>query len=139
MPANIITKLIQMQSYKNLDIRDIDGEQWKPIYNLLGYEISTRGRVKLLRPFNGSYIKMLSIKLGYNYVSVSLNNKCKHYRICRLVAIHFIPNPDNKPHVNHKNGNKQDDSIENLEWSTASENMYHAYKQGLKLPTRKIA
>jgi len=76
---------------------------------------------------------------GYKMVHLWKDNKEKGDTIHRLLAIHFIPNPDNKPHVNHKNGNKQDDSIENLEWSTASENMYHAYKQGLKLPTRKIA
>jgi hypothetical protein len=50
----------------------------------------------------------------------------------RLVAIHFIPNPDNKPQVNHKKGNKFDNRATELEWSTISENHLHAFETGLK-------
>lgn len=55
----------------------------------------------------------------------------KQYRIHRLVAKYFIDNPDNKPYVNHKDGNKHNNNVDNLEWTTASENTQHAYKNKL--------
>jgi len=127
-----------MKIYENLDIADINGDEvWVDIKGFKGYQISNYGRVKLLRPFGGSYIKMLAIKSNYSYVRISKNNRSKGYRICRLVAIHFVPNKENKPFVNHIDGNKKNDIWYNLEWVTASENMLHAYKKGLKLPTRE--
>lgn len=65
---------------------------------------------------------------GYYRVICSL----KRYFIHRLVAIHFIPNPDNKPQVNHKDSNKLNNHHSNLEWMTNSENNLHAYKNGRK-------
>lgn len=59
------------------------------------------------------------------------NRKKKRYKIHRLVAITFIPNIDNKPEVNHIDGNKENNCISNLEWTTSSENMQHAFKMGL--------
>src|SRR5699024_966719 len=58
------------------------------------------------------------------------------FRLTRLVAEHFVPNPDNKETVNHKNGNKLDDRAENLEWMTREENMQHAYDNNLKKPMK---
>ena len=68
-----------------------------------------------------------------NYLSVGLikNRKQKSLLVHRLVAEAFIPNPENKPYVNHINGRKDDDRVENLEWCTASENATHAIKTGL--------
>lgn len=127
-----------MKDYQNLDIRNIDkGEVWTEIDESKGCMLSSYGRVKLVRPFNGSYIKAQNINDRYVYVSFSVKNKSKHYRISRLVAKYFVPNPFNKPYVNHVDGDKLNNRASNLEWVTASENMHHAYSLGLKKPTKK--
>lgn len=68
------------------------------------------------------------------YVSVTLNNNGlkKYFKVHRLVAMTFIPNPENKPQVNHIDGNKSNNSVYNLEWVTNSENVKHAVKTGLR-------
>lgn len=68
----------------------------------------------------------------YNKVTLSINGKEHQYLIHRLVAKAFIPNPDNKPEVNHINGDRFDNRVENLEWVTASENQSHAVRTNLK-------
>lgn len=65
---------------------------------------------------------------GYLRVYLSKNGKRKHHKVHRLVAQAFIPNPENKPQINHIDGNKQNNSITNLEWVTDAENKEH-YKQ----------
>ncbi len=74
-----------------------------------------------------------NIKNLYGYMQISLSNNgiTGQFKIHRLVAETFIPNIDNKPFVNHINGDKTDNRVENLEWCTGSENMRHAYKNGL--------
>lgn len=67
----------------------------------------------------------------YPYVSLFKNNKVYHKMIHRLLAEHFIDNPDNKPEVNHKDGNKYNYSIDNLEWSTPLENLQHSIQNNL--------
>lgn len=64
-------------------------------------------------------------------VGLLKNGKKKYYMVHRLVAINFIPNPENKPQVNHKDGNPLNNHISNLEWCTQRENTIHAYKNGL--------
>jgi hypothetical protein len=107
-------------------------ELWKPILingEITQYEVSDHGRVK-------SYItnKVLcqrSNRCGYFYIVIC--TKQKHYTktVHRLVAKAFIPNPDNKPCVNHIDGNKQNNHVSNLEWVTAKENIQHSIKIGL--------
>lgn len=68
---------------------------------------------------------------GYVYVCLFKNNRQKTFRVNRLVALMFIPNPENKPEVNHKDGNKLNNCVSNLEWNTTKENIEHAYRTGL--------
>lgn len=72
---------------------------------------------------------------GYARVSLNLDGKNKDYFVHRLVATHFIPNPENKLIVNHIDGNKGNNSASNLEWVTSGENNKHAFSAGLKKPT----
>ena len=78
--------------------------------------------------------KLIPVKMdnGYYKVNLMINGKEKLYSIHRLVASAFIPNPENKPEVNHKNGDKSANLIYNLEWSTSKENIDHAIMTGLK-------
>jgi len=64
---------------------------------------------------------------GYCVVSIFLNKGAKQLRVHRVIAAEFIPNLENKPQVNHKNGIKSDNRIENLEWCTGSENVKHTF------------
>jgi hypothetical protein len=92
------------------------------------YSIDTFGRVQSLK--RGRLVK---INYATPYPSIHLSKKGhkKSFNIHRLLAIHFLKNPENKKTVNHKNGIKTDFRIENLEWATYSENSLHAYKTGL--------
>lgn len=76
-------------------------------------------------------LKQISDKRGKGYYFVSLTSH-KKAKVHRMVAKTFIPNPDNKPQVNHKNGNTKDNRVENLEWVTAKENSNHSRATGLQ-------
>lgn len=107
-------------------------EFWRQVVGHHGYEISTYGRVKTLpKQQNGYKTRLLKpIKNPFGYVYVMLSNR-KHIFVHRLVAEAFIKNSKNKPHVNHLNGNKEDNRLWNLEWCTRSENQLHGYRTGL--------
>lgn len=117
----------------------MDKEIWKNTeYD--GYMISNKGRIKsldrIIKPDKvhpkGQYIKgkILSSKQNkHRYESILISrNPDKRAYIHRLVAKAFIPNPENKKEVNHKNGNTKDNNVENLEWVSKKENMEHANK-----------
>lgn len=93
-------------------------ERKKPIPGYEGYEVTSWGRV--LR--NGKPITQETHCKGYKRVDLYKGSERKHYKVHRLVAEAFIPNPENKPQVNHIDGNNQNNSISNLEWVTNDEN-----------------
>lgn len=73
---------------------------------------------------------------GYSQVWLCKNGKSKNYLVHRIIAKAFLPNPENKKDVNHKNGCKSDNNLSNLEWCTRSENVIHAFKNNLKKPSK---
>ena len=75
------------------------------------------------------------IRNGYLSYSLNLEGKTKYYYLHRLIAQNFIPNPDNLPCVNHKDGDKLNNNIDNLEWCSYSQNNKHAFEHNLKQPT----
>lgn len=98
-------------------------EIWKDIDGFDGrYQVSTWGRVRSLK----GILKPYENAKGYLKIGLTKNGKCHKKRVNRLVAIAFIPNPDNKPQVDHIDGNKQNNSITNLRWVTNNENQKNA-------------
>lgn len=144
--------------YYNFDIIEMvmEMEKWKPIKGYIGlYEISTYGNVKILERTYKCFNKLTNrmnervikeritqgtINKGYRRICLTKNKKEKNIFIHRLVAESFIPNPNNYDFVNHIDGNKQNNCVENLEWCTHSQNDLHAYKNKLRKtkPKREI-
>ena len=93
------------------------------------YRIEKDGRIYSLR--RNKYLIPKLNHDGYLRIQIWDKGKCSFVAIHRLVAQEYIPNPENKPFVNHINGNKQDNRVENLEWCTQKENIQHAFKTGL--------
>jgi hypothetical protein len=123
-------------------------EIWKDVVGYEGsYQISSLFRVKSLKRIyevtkQGRIYKVFQKEKdlkstingkGYYCVGLYKDNKKTTFLVHRLFAKVFIPNPENKPHINHINGIKFDNRIENLEWVTHSENIQHAYDTGLKI------
>jgi NUMOD4 motif/HNH endonuclease len=129
-------------------------EIWKDIegYEKF-YEVSNLGRVRsfdrLVKTENPniahpsvrtvhSQILAPSNRAGYPRLCLCKEGQKKYFYVHRLVATAFIPNPENKPQVNHINGIKANNNVENLEWLTARDNQIHAYKTGLNISPRSV-
>lgn len=101
-------------------------EIWKPIDGYAPYMVSSWGRV--MNGQTGNVLAPHPNKKGYLRVDLYLDGEKKHKRVNRLVAQAFIPNPDGLPQVNHIDGNKQNNSVTNLEWCTNDDNNKHRQK-----------
>lgn len=104
---------------------------WIPVKNYEKlYKVSIHGNVLCLK---SGKLRTIQIKPDkYCYIGLRKHGKIKNFYIHRLVATAFIDNPFNKPEVNHKNSNRLDNNVNNLEWVTKSENEIHAYKYNNK-------
>lgn len=111
-------------------------KEWKTIQRFKGqYQVSNFGEVRNL--VTGKILKpaIVSNRKGNDGYYV-VNIKKKLYYVHRLVAEAFLPNPENKPQVNHIDGNKKNNNLNNLEWCTGSENIKHSYYIGLRASTK---
>ena len=107
-------------------------EIWREVVDNDNYIVSNTGRIRRRGSENdhSTYDKK-----GYRLVDLYKGGMRSKKRVNRLVAEAFIPNPENKPEVNHKDGNKSNNNVENLEWVTTRENCRHAWDNGLVKPS----
>ena len=115
------------------DIKDLEGKyQVSNFGNVLSLNYHRTGKPKLLKPKVNKH--------GYLHVGLWKNRKRKWFDVHRLVAEAFIPNPDNLPQINHKDENKTNNSVYNLEWVTAKENSNHGTrnKRMAKTKSKKV-
>lgn len=141
------------EAYKDFDLTDRPGEVWLPVKDWEElYMVSSHGRLKSLgRKIKKKPIKILKAtisKRGYlrnQLYNLSEKNKGTSFTVHRLIAQAFLGNhPTGKPFINHKNGIKTDNRVENLEWVSDSENKKHAFSiglmnnEGINSPTAKV-
>ena len=105
-------------------------EIWKDIPGFEGlYQVSNHGNILSVK--RNKYRKIRKDKWGYSIVGLNKDGGQKQLFVHRLVAVAFIPNPNNFAEVNHIDGNKANNSVDNLEWCNRYENAHHAFRTGL--------
>ena len=115
-------------------------EQWKDVSGFEGlYQVSNTGKIKRL--FKNGKERLLIGKKdrdGYVTVILSRNQNKKHCMLHRLIAEAFVPNTESKPQINHKDRNKQNNNVDNLEWVTVAENIKHCFLTGKRVHKRAV-
>lgn len=137
-----------IEIWKNTSLEDLPGEEWRDIgifkdVDYTGiYQVSNLGRVKSLNRYRknkygnlaliqGRVLKLQCPQYRYSVICLSLESRKVTSYVHQIVGQTFIPNPLNKPQINHINGIKTDNRVKNLEWANASENIQHSYDIGL--------
>lgn len=133
-----------IEIHRNTSLIDLQGEIWKDITGYEGrYQVSNMGRIKSVSRLekhsrNPLFTRPIKEKIklqpldnhGYPRISFKINSISKTFLVSRIVAKTFIPNPENKREVNHKDFNPRNNCINNLEWATPKENIRHALDGG---------
>lgn len=126
-------ELPKINSARWMSVKDLNGEEWKDIKGYEGkYLISNYGRVKGLRNERRTHSHIMKLTIAENgYIHVGLRDKRKQktFKVHRLVCMAFLSNIDNLPHVNHKDENPSNNTLENLEWCTAKYNSNYGTKK----------
>ena len=118
-------------------VNNLENEIWKSIPGYENYFASNLGRIKERIDYDYPYkysdenLRVLYIRPGKNYYVIRIGEKCKkkNFYVHQLIALAFLPNPENKPYVNHKNGVQLDNVVSNLEWATEKENSINRYER----------
>ena len=134
-------QIVEFNSTRWLDLKSLENEEWFWIPEFEGaYMFSNYGRIKSIKRKgnNKDRIKKCRIsKSGYVYTNIQYNGKKIVVKPHRLIGVYLIPNPLNKSQINHKDCNKLNNHISNLEWVTASENVQYCFTVGGKVPWNK--
>lgn len=140
---DILFPEIQFNEKPKTELECLEGEIWKKIPNVPdGYEASNMGRIRRLDMYKdwkssrmfikGGICSQSKTRQGYMVVGFAINKKPRTKQVHRLVASAFIENINNFPQINHIDGDKTNNRVENLEWCTSSHNLKHAYRTGLR-------
>jgi hypothetical protein len=125
---------------QEIKVSDLEEMLWLNGEGFTGYAITKTGEVWTSKishkNLKGDWLQMKLYKDAKGYLRVGLRGKqeSRNFFLHRLLAITFLPNPLNLPYINHKDGNKLNNSLDNLEWCTTQGNIQHAYNTGLKRP-----
>lgn len=120
-----------LMKYYPLTIEDLPDEEWLLVPDYDAYQVSTFGRIKSFYNDDVRILKPWVSAFGYLQVDLFKNSKPKHFPVHRLVAKLFIPNPEDKLEVNHRDGCKLNNFVGNLEWVTREQNIQHSFNIGI--------
>ena len=130
--------MLKLGTHKTFKGKKLYREVWKDVVGYEGlYQVSNLGRVKSFQKKSAIILKQSLTNKGYKDVRLNKKGICKHKLIHRLIAEAFIPNPENKPFIDHINTVKTDNSIKNLRWTTRTENNNNELTRKHSSETRK--